>query len=162
MAGTWVKAKGAKLVLRRLDRVYGEVRSVGVPPTKQRRSGSAALVGRMPTLHMANHAFGIGDAITGLYTAVGAAEMGYKVVYHTRYPRWLERASHPNLTITDAEPPQGTPDMDTDHSEQLRYATDKVRWYAGRVAGKLPVWNGRVRRLTARCASRGWIFRAMW
>jgi ADP-heptose:LPS heptosyltransferase len=91
---------------------------------------------------MANHAFGIGDAITGLYTAVGAAELGHRVIYHTRFPRWLARASHPNLTITDEAPPKGTPDMDTDYAEQLRYATDKVRWYASRVAGKQPVWNG--------------------
>ena len=141
--GTWVKAKGAKLVLRRVDRVYGEVQKkcgAAVSAALGKKAAAGTVAPR--SIHMANHAFGIGDAITGLYAAVGAAELGYHVVYHTRYPRWLERASHPHLTITDAEPPKGTPDMDTDHAEQLRYARDKVRWYAGRVAGNLPVWNG--------------------
>ncbi len=136
--GDWVEPKGKKLVIRRMDQFYGAIRDAGPPPVKAMKSGRLSRT----VVHMANHAFGIGDAITGLYTAAGAAEMGYKVVYHTRYPRWLARASHPNLTITDEEPPKGTPDMDTDHSEQLRYSRDKVRWYAGRVAGALPVWNG--------------------
>jgi hypothetical protein len=141
--GTWAKAKGAKLVLRRVDRVYGEVqKKSGAAVSAALGKKNAARTAAPRSFHMANHAFGIGDAITGLYAAVGAAELGHKVVYHTRFPRWLERASHPNLTITDADPPKGTPDMDTDHAEQLRYARDKVRWYAGRVAGSLPVWNG--------------------
>ena len=56
------------------------------------------------------------------------------MVYHTRFTRWLQRASHPQLTLTEAEPPKGTPDMDTEYAEQLRYGKEKVQWYAGKVS----------------------------
>jgi hypothetical protein len=90
-------------------------------------------------LHLANHAFGIGDAVTGFYAACETAERnGRAVVYHTRFPQWLARASHPAVTITNLKPPKGTPDVDVDYAEQLRYARDKVAWYGqwgGRKAG---------------------------
>lgn len=86
-------------------------------------------------LHVANHAHGIGDAITGLYAAIALTANNQPVVYHTRFGRWMQRAFHPLLTITGSPPPKGTRDMDVDYAEQLRYAPDKVSWYAGRVAG---------------------------
>ncbi len=36
---------------------------------------------------------------------------------------------HPLVTVTNEAPPVGTPDMDVDYAEQLRYASDKVAWY---------------------------------
>ena len=94
---------------------------------------------RSRALHLANHAFGIGDAVTGFYAACEMAERnGRAVVYHTRFPQWLARVSHPAVTITNQKPPKGTPDVDVDYAEQLRYARDKVAWYGqwgGRKAG---------------------------
>jgi glycosyltransferase involved in cell wall biosynthesis len=80
-------------------------------------------------IHVANHALGIGDAIAGLYAAAGMAQAGVSVVYHTRRPEWLSRASCPGLTITDSAPPVGTVDLNADYKEQLRYAEQKTRWY---------------------------------
>ena len=58
---------------------------------------------------------------------------GKPVVYHTRFARWLQRAPHPQLSVTETAPPKGTRDMDSDYAEQLRYAPDRVAWYAGQV-----------------------------
>ena len=84
-------------------------------------------------LHVANHANGIGDAITGLYAAAALAGPHRSVVYHTRFSRWLKRAAHAGLSITGTPPPKGAQDMDVNYAEQLRYAPDKVKWYAGLV-----------------------------
>lgn len=89
-------------------------------------------------VHVANHAFGIGDAITGLYAAVGLVEAGASVIYHTRHPEWFSRANVPGLTITSDEPPVGSVDLNADYSEQIRYAGDKSRWYAMLGAAALP------------------------
>ncbi len=96
------------------------------------KASAELLNGRTPSrsVHIANHAMGIGDAITGLYAAAGLAQAGVPVVYHTRHPEWLQRVKATGLTITDAEPPAGTVDLNADYPEQLRYASDKARWYA--------------------------------
>jgi len=98
-------------------------------------------------IHVANHAFGIGDAITGLYAATGLIEAGLAVVYHTRNPEWLMRANIAGLTITNDEPPEGAVDLNADYQEQIRYAGDKAKWYSMLAAAALP--NGRESRNAA-------------
>ena len=112
-----------KLRLRRVESEYPVIR-----PNRGRLKA-----GHQPQeapLHLANHAFGIGDAVTGYYAAVQVADAAQQpVLYHTRLPQWLERVEHPLVMVTDEAPPSGTPDMDVDYAEQLRYARDKVAWY---------------------------------
>ncbi|HYF35004.1 MAG TPA: glycosyltransferase family 9 protein [Prosthecobacter sp.] len=107
-------------------------------PEKQMRSSrkSAVRVETEEPLHVANCALGIGDAITGLYSVAGIAKSGVPVVYHTRHVEWLERVSAPGLTITGAEPPQSSADLNADYEEQLRYGLDKARWYGSLALGK--------------------------
>lgn len=126
--GRWLKKRGEVAGLKRAEVAFpflNRGRKSGgstKPPTRKEKA-----------LHVANHAYGIGDAITGLHAARTLADEGRAVVYHTRYARWLQRASHPLITITEAAPPKGTRDMDADYAEQLRYAPEKVAWYSGQV-----------------------------
>lgn len=130
--GRWLKKPGGVVGLKRVESVFPFLK-VGRHPTEELRNP-----GRIQKkVHVANHAFGVGDAITGLYAAAAMTQKGRSVVYHTRFARWLQRASHPLVTITEATPPKGTRDMDADYAEQLRYAPDKVAWYAGQVG-----WEG--------------------
>ena len=133
--GRWSRQPGAVVGLKRVEVVYGFLNK-SEKQFKPTKSG----IPKARTLHLANHANGIGDAITGLYAAMTQINGRGKVVYHTRFARWLTRASHPLLTITQAVPPKGTCDMDADYAEQLRYAPDKVAWYAGQAwwTGSLP------------------------
>ena len=88
-------------------------------------------------LHLANHAFGIGDAVTGFYTCAEIAEQtGRRIVYHTRFQKWLVRARHPGVIGTSDPPPAGAPDMDMDYAEQLRYGHEKVVWYGQWASGQ--------------------------
>lgn len=133
--GRWLKKPGGVVGLKRVETVFPFLNGKSGPlailtnPVKQRKP-----------VHVANHAYGIGDAITGLHAAAAMADAGRAVVYHTRFARWLQRASHSLLTITEAAPPKGTRDMDADYAEQLRYAPEKVAWYAGQAGWtKLPL-----------------------
>jgi len=135
--GSWQGSKvendgrGFQLRLLRLDMIYPEM------------SNAKLLTSDCPKhpVHVANHAFGIGDAITGLYAVTGLAEAGIPVVYHTRHPGWLGRARVTGLTITDIAPPEGAVDLNADYSEQIRYTGDKARWYAMLAAAGVPDWK---------------------
>lgn len=94
-------------------------------------------------LHVFNSAYGIGDHVTALYACVGAANAGLDIVFHTRFPEWLERVQHPGLIITGDLPPltddeeplerhRETSVIDVNHDlpSQLRFARDKARWYS--------------------------------
>lgn len=124
--GRWLKKPGGVVGLKRVEAAFpvlkAETRLPEIPTNSLRPE---------KPLHAANHAHGIGDAVTGLHAAAAIAEEGRTVVYHTRFARWLQRASHPRLTVTETAPPKGSRDMDADYAEQLRYAPDKVAWYAG-------------------------------
>jgi hypothetical protein len=124
--GRWLKKPGGVVGLKRVEKAFPCLN--GGPPSGVQ---SAVTGKKEKPLHVANHAHGIGDAVTGLYAAAALGEKGRPVIYHTRFARWLQRASHPLLTITEEAPPKGTRDMDADYVEQLRYAPDKVRWYSG-------------------------------
>ena len=102
------------------------VRSAFAYPEKQLLP--AIVVSKKP-FHLANHAFGIGDATVGLYAATGIARSGSPVIYHTRFPQWLCRVSVPGLTITDEPPPPDTADIDANYAEQLRYDLTRAGWY---------------------------------
>ena len=100
-------------------------------------------------LHVFNSARGIGDHLTALYACVGAANAGSEVVFHTRYPQWLERASHPGLTITGELPPRRGNGIDLNHDSgsQLRYAKARAQWYADAIQpGLKPARPARVDR----------------
>lgn len=140
--GTWRPDRAEKRSARtarlfRVESEYPPLRGVRLqpicePPTNGRISKRTATRGQAgrTTWHVANHAFGIGDAVTGLYAACQVAEQtGRRQVYHTRLPEWLACAHHSQVEITGNEPPKDTPDMDVDYAEQLRYAPDKVAWY---------------------------------
>lgn len=47
---------------------------------------------------------GIGDHVTAVYTACGLANAGHEVVFYSKYPEWLSRVKHPNLTIEREAP----------------------------------------------------------
>jgi hypothetical protein len=94
------------------------------------------------SLVLANHAFGIGDAVMGFYAAVLTAQHTLRpVVYHTRHPKWIARVNNPLVTATSTPPKTGTPDMDIDYAEQLRYAPDKVAWYRQSASSKIKPKN---------------------
>lgn len=127
----WAKGTdGNKHLVRlmRLESVYPE------EATAQPLNGNRPAV----PVHLANHAYGIGDAITGLYAAAGLVKAGFSVVYHTRFPEWLSRASLAGLTITGAAPPEEAVDLNADYLEQIRYGGDKARWYSMLAAAVLP------------------------
>lgn len=137
---------GAKFHLRPLEHVFPALaesssqRQHGPnvhPPIKKKSS---------PRIHVFNSAFGIGDHITAVYACVGAANAGYEVVFHTRFPTWLERVRHPGLTITGDLPPgvgedgilsesklANVIDVNYDVGYQLRFAGDRARWYAAAI-----------------------------
>jgi len=121
----------ARVIAPPAGRRPGRTEGTTLPGTGAAAAGAGARPAPpLRPLHLANHAFGIGDAVTGFYAACETAEKhGQAVVYHTRYPQWLSRVGHPQVTITNQTPPKGTPDLDVDYAEQLRYAGDKVAWY---------------------------------
>lgn len=169
--GSWVgrscgSAEKAKLRLRAVESVYPSAAKNGAQvsnlsdkrhssPQVGHTAGSlpADRTDRMPVLHVFNSAHGIGDHITGLYACVGAIKEGRQVVFHTPFPQWFTRVSHPGLTITgelpagmdEGETPLELPrigcrsyvravDLNHDPHSQLRYAGDKARWYADAIA----------------------------
>lgn len=150
--GTWkgkeIDSKNVTtLYLRPLKNVYptvaersceGRNGSNGHSPIKKKGASSR--------IHVFNSALGIGDHITAVYACVGAANAGYDVVFHTRFPAWLERVRHPRLTITGDLPPHvgenglnstrrptNVIDVNYDVGNQLRFAVDKARWYAAAI-----------------------------
>ncbi len=133
--GRWLKKPGGVVALKRVETAFRFLNGEGTEPAPRNSSR-----GKRKCIHVANHAYGVGDAIFGLYAAAAMVDEGKKVVYHTRFARWLQRASHPQLSITETAPPKGTRDMDSDYAEQLRYAPERVAWYAGQVGRmKVPV-----------------------
>ncbi len=123
------KQKGTPALARmyRVNQEYPALKG----PTGSRKANSATIkkAKKQDALHVANHAYGIGDAVTGLYACMGAVKAGREVIYHTRFPQWLCRVREPGLTIVSEAPPEGTADFDEDYSEQLRYADRKTLWY---------------------------------
>ena len=78
----------------------------------------------------------------GFYAAVLTAQHTLRpVVYHTRHPKWIARVNNPLVTATSTPPKTGTPDMDIDYAEQLRYAPDKVAWYRQSAISKIKPKN---------------------
>lgn len=111
------------------------------PSATGKNGEKAAVARRRPAgkLHVFNSALGIGDHITALYTCVGAANAGHEVVFHTRFPEWLERTRHPGLTITGNLPPKRGRGIDLNHDAnlQLRYGRARARWYADAIEAGL-------------------------
>ena len=100
--GRWLKKPGGVVGLKRVETVFPVLKDDG-----RGRTAAIDLFRKQKFLHVANHAHGIGDAITGLHAAVAVAvQEGRAVVYHTRFARWLQRASHLLVTITETAPPQ--------------------------------------------------------
>lgn len=122
--GAWRKEHGSNELLARL------VRPADAYPERQSGTRHAKCSETFPPIHIANHAFGIGDAIVGLYAVTGLVKSGLTVVYHTRHPQWLSRVEVPGLTITSEPPPDGTCDLNADYNEQTRYGVSRASWYA--------------------------------
>ena len=85
-------------------------------------------------VHIAHHAYGIGDAVHGLYVISGIVNSGTPVVFHTRFPQWLKRVQLKGLTVTDDPPPPGACDLDAFYGDQLRYGVSRTGWYAMQAA----------------------------
>lgn len=51
------------------------------------------------TLDIYSDAFGIGDAITGMYAAAGLANLGHRVRFRSRKAEWLREISHPLVEV---------------------------------------------------------------
>jgi hypothetical protein len=113
------------MLLQRADYCYP-----ALAKTRKPRQTAEARPSRQLTFHVAQHAYGIGDVVTGVYACMGAVRAGHHVVYHTHLAKWLSRVNQPGLTITDETPPEGTPDLSSDYLEQVRYASQKTAWYA--------------------------------
>lgn len=123
----------AKLRLMAVQDTYPSANVPGV-----RRGGSAvrpvAPCAPARKIHVFNSAKGIGDHVTALYACVGAVNAGYDVVFHTRFPQWMQRVAHPGLTITwdavpEASPTRRVVDVNHDPAFQQRYAGSRARWY---------------------------------
>lgn len=155
--GTWIgrsleSTGGYALRLRPVETVYLSAEGGGAPERRPRRIRPAANGGKgVPRkLHVFNSAYGIGDHIVSLYACVGAVRAGMEIVFHTRFPQWLERAQHPGLTITGELPPglpapssnggspqpnlpKGVIDLNHDPIFQVRFGTNRALWYADAV-----------------------------
>lgn len=96
-----------------------------------------------PALHFWLSATGIGDAVCGVYAGAALADalaaQGRGVVFHTSQAHWLERVSHPNLTIRawDAQSealhqsnPDNFPDLNAGYETSLTQRCRKT-WYLG-------------------------------
>ncbi len=138
--GSWtgifqkVKDKKTKPHLARIFRVTAQYRALRNLDFSERGQLPALIIKQQPSApqpwRIANHAYGIGDAITGIYACMGAVKAGREVIYHTRFPQWLSRVQQAGLTIISDPPPAGTPDLNEDYSEQLRYGQNKTLWYS--------------------------------
>ncbi len=85
-------------------------------------------------IDIANSARGIGDSITGMYSACGIAAAGYDVHFYDWHLDWLERCSFPNVTLHPAkEMPDGLADMNARYDLQLRDADCRKQWYCDNV-----------------------------
>ncbi len=92
-------------------------------------------------LHVVNSGLGIGDQVMTLYAVTAAADTGLQVIFHTRHPGWVSRASHPGVTI-DAEVPGdwetairsgAVVDVNRNYNQQIRYGASRARWYASNI-----------------------------
>lgn len=121
----------AKLRLVAVESAYPSANANGASPHHARGVSSRQKPGGK-TLHVFNSAHGIGDHITALYACVGAAKAGFNVIFHTRFPQWLERVRHPGLTITGDLPQTMSRAIDVNHDAgfQTRFGTERARWYA--------------------------------
>jgi ADP-heptose:LPS heptosyltransferase len=81
---------------------------------------------------------GIGDAITALYAACGAAKAGHKIRFHTDKKAWLSRAFYPNVEIVQSAAPVGI-DVNPGYEEQLKTAPDRKQWYCDNLARAMEV-----------------------
>lgn len=85
------------------------------------------------TIEFYTSAGGIGDAVCALYVACGLANAGFKVLYHSKFPEWLQ-VEHPGVQIL---PDQKCFDINDDYDGQLGAA------YRGTVKTRLDwyLWN---------------------
>lgn len=172
--------KRLKVRMRPLHAVYAAAdRGVAFGPTsivaslagRKESSLRGGRAGRAPVLRLYNSAHGIGDHIHGLFAAVGHAQTGRRVIYHTRFAGWMTRVRQPGLTIEPCGlpgwgpvpafgrppavilpglkgPPQSpklpanTYDLNYDEPAQRKYASGRSAWYAAAWGG-LPVAPGR-------------------
>ncbi len=94
--------------------------------------------GKVVEFHLS--AGGIGDAVSGLYTACGLADAGYAVTHYTRHREWLAGVAHPNLTLVDFA--EIGVDANRYYEDQLRSAAlrmseSRTQWYADNIARDL-------------------------
>lgn len=128
-SGSWRQRNGEAALNARL------LRPALAYPEKLLRRGRRNSKPRQDTpVHIAHHAYGIGDAVHGLYVINGIVDSGTPVIFHTRFPQWLKRVEVKGLTITDEPPPPGACDLDAFYGDQLRYGASRTGWYAMQAA----------------------------
>ncbi len=76
---------------------------------------------------------GIGDAITAVYAAAGAAAQGHPVRLYSKQAHWLTRASFPGLEIIADDSKNGI-DLYAGYNESLKAGTCRKQWYADNLA----------------------------
>lgn len=76
---------------------------------------------------------GIGDAITAVYAAAGAAAAGHRVRLYSKQAHWLSRASFPGLEIVAGDHRNGI-DLYAGYNESLKAGTCRKQWYADNLA----------------------------